>query len=115
MSEAMPDLPVPPLSSVISRSGGEDALQITFRSSWPPDSMASYYRNILSSGAWRLVSDTRNQDGTISLYAEREGPPLWVTIQKDSTSRGSLLSLGGAVVKPTPTPPAAPPDTTTPS
>jgi hypothetical protein len=95
----MPNLPLPPLSSVVSRAGSEDALQITFRSSLPPDSMAAYYRGVLSSGAWSLVGDTRTADGSIALYAERDGPPLWVSIRKDSTSSGSILSLGGAVIK----------------
>jgi hypothetical protein len=98
LSEVMPGLPLPPLASVVSRAGSEDALQITFRSSLPPDSMAAYYRRVLTGGVWSLVGDTRTADGSIALYAERDGPPLWVTIRKDSTSSGSILSLGGAVV-----------------
>ena len=99
MSEAMPDLPLPPMASVVSRAGSEDALQITFRSSLSPDSMANYYRAVLTSGVWSLVGDTRTADGSVALYAERNGPPLWVTIRKDSTSSGSILSIGGAVVR----------------
>lgn len=109
----MPDLPLPPLASVVSRAGSEDALQITFRSSLPPDSMAAYYRRVLTSGVWSLVGDTRTADGSIALYAEREGPPLWVTIRKDSTSSGTILSIGGAVVRPDSLPARA--DTTPPS
>jgi hypothetical protein len=96
----MPGLPLPPLATVLSRAGSEDALQITFYSTLPPDSMASYYRHVLTSGVWSLVGDTRTADGSIALYAERDGPPLWVTIKKDSASSGSILSLGGAVVRP---------------
>ena len=99
LSEAMPDLPLPPAASVLSRAGSEDALQITFFSVLPPDSIAAYYRRILTSGVWSLVGDTRTADGSIALYAEREGPPLWVTIRKDSASTGTVLTLGGAVVK----------------
>jgi hypothetical protein len=99
LSEAMPNLPLPPLATVVSRAGSEDALQITFRSMLAPDSMAVYYRRILSSGAWSLVGDTRTADGAIALYAERDGPPLWVTIRKDTLSSGTLLSLGGAVLR----------------
>ena len=113
LSEVMPDLPLPPLSSVVSRAGSEDALQITFRSSLAPDSMAAYYRRVLTSGVWSLVGDTRTADGSIALYAERDGPPLWVTIRKDSTSSGTILSIGGAVVQPDSLP--ARTDSTTPS
>lgn len=99
MSEAMPNLPIPPLATVVGRAGGDDALQITFRSTLSPDSMADYYRRVLTSGEWNLMSDTRNRDGSIALYAERKGPPLWVTIRRDSTGAGTLLTLGGAVTR----------------
>ena len=99
LSEVLPNLPLPPRGTVLSHSGGPDALQITFRSSMPADSLARYYRAILTSGVWSLVNDNRAADGTISLYAERTGPPLWVTISKDPNSAGSLLTLGGAVTK----------------
>ena len=95
----MPNLPLPPSATVLNRSGGPDALQITFRSSFSPDSMAGYYRHVLTNGEWHLVNDDRSSDGTVSLYAERNGPPLWVTIKKDPNSSGSLLTLGGAVTK----------------
>jgi hypothetical protein len=100
LSEALPNLPLPPLATVISRAGSEDALQITFRSTLPPDSITAYYRRVLSSGVWTLVGDTRTADGSTALYAEQDGPPLWVTIRKDSTSSGTVLSIGGAVVRP---------------
>jgi hypothetical protein len=100
VGKAMPNLPLPPAATVLTRSGGEDALQITFRSAYPPDSLAKFYRQVLTSGVWNLVNDDRAADGTVSLYAERNGPPLWVTIRQDPDSRGSLLTLGGAVTKP---------------
>ena len=109
----MPNLPLPPRATVVSRTGSEDALQITFRSTLPPDSMAAYYRAVLTSGVWSLVGDTRTADGSIALYAEREGPPLWVTIRKDSTSAGTILSIGGAVMRHDSVPPR--PQSTTPS
>ena len=99
VSEVMPNLPLPPLATVVARSGGPDALQITFKSSFSPDSLAAYYRRVLTSGDWNLVNDDRASNGTVSLYAERDGPPLWVTIKKDPDSNGSLLTLGGAVMK----------------
>ncbi len=96
MSEAMPNLPLPPLATVVSRSGGPDALSITFRSSVSPDSMVSFYRQTLSRGEWNLVSDNKSREGVYSLYAERQGPPLWVTIQKDTAGPGTLMTLAGA-------------------
>ena len=98
MSEVLPNMPLPPLASFVSRSGGEDAVQVTFRSTLPPDSMANWYRGVLTRGEWSLVSDTRTREGVLTLYAERNGPPLWVTISRDSLSAGSMVSIGGAMV-----------------
>ena len=114
LSEAMPNLPLPPQATVVSRAGSEDALQITFRSTLPADSIAKYYRGILSSGIWSLVGDTKTADGGIALYAERNGPPLWVTIRNDSAGSGTLVSLGGAVTRPNPDSAPPPRDTTAP-
>lgn len=99
MSEAIPNIPLPPLATVVSRSGGPDALEITFRSTISRDSMAEIYRRILTSGEWNLVSDTKSADGTVSLYAERNGPPLWVNIRKDPEGSGTLMTIAGAVIK----------------
>ena len=91
LSEVMPNLPLPPLASVVSREGGVEALAITFRSSLIPDSMAAYYRNVLTAGVWTLVSDTRDAGGVISMYAERKGPSLWVRIRTEDVSGREIL------------------------
>jgi hypothetical protein len=98
LSEAIPNIPLPPQAVYVSRSGGADALQLTFRSALSPDTVAGYYRQVLSRGEWSLVSDTRTREGTIALYAERAGkPPLWVSIMRDGASTGTLLNIAGAV------------------
>ena len=99
LSETMPNLPLPPLATVIGRSGGPDALQITFRSTLPPDQIATFYRETFNSGEWTLANDATSPDGTVSLYAERQGRPLWVTIMKDPNSSGTLLTVGGALIQ----------------
>lgn len=104
---AFSNLPLPPAPQLVSRSGSTDALQLTLRSPATPSQLADYYRDVLSKGNWRLVSDTKNRDGSIVLYAEQKGPPLWVRIWKPANAGGSLVQLTGAVVtkKPGTTPP----------
>ena len=99
LGEAIPNLPVPPSAAVVSREGGEDAIKIRFRSTDTPEKVAAYYRELLSNPPWRLVSDTRQQDGGVALYAEQDGPPLWVTIRKADGSEGTYVDLAGARVK----------------
>ena len=94
--DVMPNIPVPPASQIIGREGGEEAVKIRFRSAMDADSVASYYRGLLGQRPWRLVSDVKSPDGTITLYAEQDGPPLWVSIRRASGSAGSFIDLAGA-------------------
>src|SRR6478672_7654935 len=98
VGQVFPSLPLPPDPQFVSKSGGADALQITMRSSADVHQVADYYRAQLSQGKWRLVSDVKSADGSTVLYAEQNGPPLWVRIWKQGDQPGSMVQLSGAVV-----------------
>jgi hypothetical protein len=95
MSDAIPILLVPPASQVVGRSSSEDALQITFRSEWDQARLAQYYRDALSREPWDLVNDAVDGDGATVLYAERDGPPLWIRIHKAVGAAGTLVEISG--------------------
>jgi len=97
-AEAFSSLPLPPNPEFVSRAGGADALQITVHTPAGEAEVADYYRNLLSQGDWRLVSDIKGGDGVTALYAEHSGPPLWVRIWKSSDRPGTMVQLTGAVV-----------------
>ncbi|HWA56758.1 MAG TPA: hypothetical protein VG692_05855 [Gemmatimonadales bacterium] len=99
IGETIPNLPVPPSAQLLSREGGEDALKLQFRSTLQPDEVAAYYRDVLSKAPWSLVNDARQPDGSIAMYAEQDGPPLWVTVRKADGAAGSIVDLAGAKVK----------------
>ena len=82
----------------MSRAGGADALQITLFSATKADALTDYYRTQLSKGKWRLVSDVKRPDGSVALYAEQDGPPLWVRVWPTSDGAGSMVELAGALV-----------------
>src|SRR5215210_565155 len=96
-AKAFANLPLPPDPEFVSRSGGSDALQITFHSPAEVPQVIAYYRQALTRNRWRLVSHTDNPDGSAVLYAEQEGPPLWVRISKSSRG-GATVELTGAVI-----------------
>jgi hypothetical protein len=98
VGQVFPTLPLPPDPQLVSKSGSADALQITMRSSADVHEVADYYRTQLSRGKWRLVSDVKSSDGSTILYAEQNGPPLWVRIWKQGNQPGSMVQLSGAVV-----------------
>jgi hypothetical protein len=93
-----PNLPMPPEARVVSRAGGADALQLTLFSPAKADAVTEYYRSQLSVGKWRLVSDVKRPDGSVALYAEQDGPPLWVRVWPTSDGAGSMVELAGALV-----------------
>lgn len=96
--KAFSDLPLPPNPEMVSRAGSADALQITVRTPVDVGRVTEYYRNALSRGNWRLVSDIKSPDGSTALYAEHDGPPLWVRIWKQSDGPGTMVQLTGAVL-----------------
>lgn len=98
VQQVFPNLPLPPNPELVSRSGSQDALQLTLRSPADIALVADYYRTALSRGKWRLVSDVKSPDGSTSLYAEQDGPPLWVRIWKAADRPGTMVQLMGAVV-----------------
>lgn len=100
LSEVFPKLPLPPQPSLISRSGGADALQITVRSPRSRKEIESYYRRVLTEDGWRLMNQATGAEGEAVLLAEHGGSPLWVRIhaaRDDSTA--TMVELAGAVVQ----------------
>ncbi|MCU0622137.1 MAG: hypothetical protein MUC69_11620 [Gemmatimonadales bacterium] len=97
-SDALPNLPLPPSPELIRRSGSADALALTFRTNAEVEPLASYYRSVLSSGSWRLVSEGKDNTGAIVLHAVQDGPPMWVRIWFEE-GQGTLVQLSGALTK----------------
>jgi hypothetical protein len=98
ISDALPNLPLPPQASFVGRAGGPDALQITVRSPARADVVAAYYRQVFQRGGWRLVNDAKDSEGATVLFAQQKGPPLWVRIRNAEDGRGTLVDLSGAVM-----------------
>ena len=98
ISDVFPNLPLPPQASVVSQSGGADALQLTLMSSAKAKDVEAYYRALLGKNGWRLVNDMRDRDGSVALLAERNGQPLWVRIKSTDDSVATMVELAGAVL-----------------
>jgi hypothetical protein len=97
-AKAFSKLPLPPNPEVVSRAGSADALQLTVYSPVEAERVTEYYRSTFSQGNWRLISDSKSADGSTALYAEHDGPPLWVRIWKANDRPGTMVQLTGAVV-----------------
>ena len=73
-------------------------MQVTVQSPLAVDAVAEYYRHLFKGKGWRLVNDAKTQDGAVVLFAEQNGPPLWVRIRSADDGKGTLVDLAGARV-----------------
>lgn len=88
-----------PNSSLVNVSAGEDAAEISLSS---PDSITrvvDWFRRALPLNGWRLLRDVRDQNGTVSMYAEHDGRPLWITLQPNVGGAGTTYTVLGAVAE----------------
>lgn len=92
----LPTLVLPSNAAFVSRSGSEDALSVVFRVPGTPDQAVRFYRAMLRPPGWRIVSDALDREGAHVLYAEQQGPPLWVRIWADTVNNGTMVRLTGA-------------------
>ena len=98
LNQALPNIPLPPQASFVARSGGPDALQVTVHSPAGADAVANYYRSVFKTGNWKLVNDAKDAEGATVLFAQQNGPPLWVRIHPAAEGGGSIVELTGAVL-----------------
>ena len=116
LAEVLPNVPLPPQPTFVSRSSGVDVLQLTVRSPAAANVVASYYRQLFKETGWRLVNEAKDQEGAVIFFVEQDGPPLWVRIRNADDGQGSLVEIAGArLARKDTTQPAAPPGPRPPS
>lgn len=96
--QVLPNIPLPQDGQVVGTEGGVDAAVLVLSTPQPADSVAEFYRTMLSDAPYRLVNEDVAGNVT-SFYVEQDGPPLWVTVE-GLEAGGTLIRLAGAAVKP---------------
>ncbi|HEY4099413.1 MAG TPA: hypothetical protein VGM20_00895 [Gemmatimonadales bacterium] len=94
LSSVLPYVPLPPQAQPLASQSGADATQIVAVSPIGPDSVAAYYRDVLSKDPFRLINERTVQHTTV-FYAEQNGPSIWITVQPNGTD-GSQVTIAGA-------------------
>ncbi len=97
--DVLPAIIMPPNASYVSKAGSKEALAVRLRTTLKQDAAATYYRMALRPPSWRLISDSKDNQGATLLYAERGGRPLWVRIWPDSEFNATFVEMTGAVAK----------------
>jgi hypothetical protein len=107
VADALPNLPLPPSPTVVSKTGGPNTLMITVRSPAKVAEVEAYYRSVLTGPGWKLLKHSTDRSGAVFMLAEQKGPPLWVRIRSMPDNGGTIVDLAGAVVDSTAAKPAS--------
>ena len=103
-------VPIPDVAQVVDTSGTADAARVVLAIAWPPDSVAAFYRRELPKTGFRIVGD-QGDSVRIDLYAQRDGPPLWIQVlhgRRPGTTEYTLIgAVGGAAGMGVPVPDSA--------
>ena len=92
-----------PGSSIVNIAAGTDAAELQLASAAPADRIAAWYREALPLNGWELKNEGKGGDGALSIYAEKEGRPLWITLRPNPSGQGTTYTLIGAILDSTTT------------
>ena len=70
-----------PQSSVVTLSTGTEAAEMVLTSPAPIDTIVAWYRLVLPLNKWTIKTNSTDRAGNVTMYAERDKMPLWITLQ----------------------------------
>ena len=86
-----------PRSTVVSVSAGEEAAQLVMSS---PDSVsviAKWFVQALSLRRWDVKRTIADKSGTVTIYAEQDKRPLWLTLRPNVGGPGTTYTMIGVI------------------
>ena len=87
-----------PLSTMVDANSGSDAAQVTLTTLDSVAVVAGWFRRALQLNGWGLQSDVTNNDGSITIAAQKGNRPVWITLRPNVGGPGSTYTVIGAVV-----------------
>jgi hypothetical protein len=84
-----------PGSSVLSVSAGNEAAQLALVTPASLDEVATWYRRALPLNHWDVKRDTKDQNDVVTIYAEQDRRPLWITLRPNVGGAGTTYTLVG--------------------
>ncbi len=101
---AIPNILSYPRSRITQISAGDEAAEVTLVAPTSAGKVADWYRQFLRLNGWQMLSDERRGDGSVVLYAVKDGRPLWITVRTSERGPGTSYTVVGAVVEADSTP-----------
>jgi hypothetical protein len=92
--EVLPNIPMPPGGKLLSSQGGEEAASLLISTPIAADSVAEYYRDVLSKPPYRLINESVN--GAVTSFYVESTRPMWLSVESLEAG-GTLVRMSGAV------------------
>jgi len=86
-----------PRSSMVSVSAGEEAAQLIMSSPDSVTTVATWFLKALPLNHWDVKRNVSDRSGTVTIYAEQNKRPLWLTLRPNVGGPGTTYTMIGVI------------------
>ena len=86
-----------PRSSMVSVSAGEEAAQLVMSSPDSVTTVATWFLKALPLNHWDVKRTVSDRSGTVTIYAEQNKRPLWLTLRPNVGGPGTTYTMIGVI------------------
>ncbi|HYU29096.1 MAG TPA: hypothetical protein VEK83_08730 [Gemmatimonadales bacterium] len=86
-----------PRSSMVSVSAGEEAAQLVMSSPDSVTTVATWFLKALPLNHWDVKRNVSDRSGTVTIYAEQNKRPLWLTLRPNVGGPGTTYTMIGVI------------------
>jgi len=88
-----------PRSTMVSVSAGEEAAQLVLSSPDSVEVVAKWFVRALGLNNWDVQRNITDKNGTVTIYAEQNKRPLWLTLRPNVGGPGTTYTMVGVIPK----------------
>ena len=86
-----------PRSTMVSVSAGEEAAQLVLSSPDSVEVVAKWFVRALGMNNWDVKRSITDKNGTVTIYAEQNNRPLWLTLRPNVGGPGTTYTMIGVI------------------
>ena len=86
-----------PRSTMVSVSAGEEAAQLVMSSPDSVTTVARWFVRALGMNNWDVKRNLTDANGTVTIYAEQNKRPLWLTLRPNVGGPGTSYTMIGVI------------------
>jgi hypothetical protein len=88
-----------PRSTMVSVSAGEEAAQLVLSSPDSVEVVAKWFVRALGLNNWDVQRNITDKNGAVTIYAEQNKRPLWLTLRPNVGGPGTTYTMVGVIPK----------------